>query len=508
MPPRGFVAADTLFLALNERASNPNSNDLLFPLIQGIMTFDTPYNGLARSMFVYGAFSNYSKVNGVFNAMTALSAAAPATLSRLGTRSAATSAMPPAPRTSGGFSPAWTTWQLVAVRTGTVGAIAAGGVAAYMHREAIISGVKSVRNMNRDSIARGYRQSVDALGQGLAYINRGNVGKSFAWLSDHFTFVGALMKQKELNRRLERLGSLKGVGLQDFYASLGENGYWSGGYFVPERTFCAVPEPDHGAYGFFTRRVMPDADDEIQAHLNMFRPAKHEGYENMVDDSAQLVKEWFLSEDPLEDDPKFQETDDAVAEEDKEVEKVLEKGSEAAAAASKDSKEGGDNPDPSKASENATQDELPDESPIDIAAAASLVPLPGGEGDLLGDASTDVEGDDKDGSSADERQNAKRTYVQHLFEIAQSAGNEAKGWWPSTMPSMPKMPESVSSLSMPRVSVNPFASSANKKQKTGDSTEVGDEVAGDQTQDQAEKQQEQPAAGGETSEDTTMTVEK
>lgn len=34
----------------------------MFPLIQGILAFDTPYNGLARSMFVYGAFSQYNKV--------------------------------------------------------------------------------------------------------------------------------------------------------------------------------------------------------------------------------------------------------------------------------------------------------------------------------------------------------------------------------------------------------------------------------------------------------------
>ncbi|KAL2209205.1 hypothetical protein CC79DRAFT_1367397 [Sarocladium strictum] len=496
----GFVAADTLFLALNERASNPNSNDQLFPLIQGILTFDTPYNGLARSMFVYGAFSNYSKVNGVFNAMTALSAAAPAALSRLGTRSAATSAVPSAPRSSGGgFSPAWTTWQLVALRTGTVGAIAAGGVAAYTHREAIMKGVQNVRNMNRDSIAQGYRQSVDSLGQGLAYINRGNVGKSFAWLSDHFTFVGALMKQKELNRRLERLGALKGVGLQDFYCSLGENGYWSGGYFVPERTFCAVPEPEHDAYEFFTRRRMLEADDEIQAHLNLFKPGKHKGYENMVDDSAQLVKQWFLSKAPVEEDPKFKEADEAVEEEDKEVEKALEQGVDAKAS-SKDETAEKDNADNKKATAAAGDDELPDESPIDIAAAASLVPLPGGEGDLLGDASTELE----EGDDAGERQNAKRTYVQHLFEIAQSAGNEAKGWWPSTMPSMPKMPESVSSLSMPRVSVNPFVSSANKKQKTGDDSAEGDAEA--KPDEGTEKQAAE--AKSESQEDTTMTVEK
>ncbi len=30
-------------------------------LIQGILAFDTPYNGLARPMFVYGAFSQLPK---------------------------------------------------------------------------------------------------------------------------------------------------------------------------------------------------------------------------------------------------------------------------------------------------------------------------------------------------------------------------------------------------------------------------------------------------------------
>lgn len=157
--------------------------------------------------------------------MTAISAAAPASLARLSARRAATTAV-----TSSTRGPQWKTWQLVAVKTGTVGAIAAGGVAAYMNREAIIQGMKSMKNINKESVAESYRQGMDALGQGLAYINRGNVGKSFAWLSDHVTFVGALLRQKELNRRLERIGSLKGVGMHDFYCSLGENGYWSGGH--------------------------------------------------------------------------------------------------------------------------------------------------------------------------------------------------------------------------------------------------------------------------------------
>ncbi|KAF5005904.1 hypothetical protein FDECE_7662 [Fusarium decemcellulare] len=439
----GFVAADSLFLALNDRASNGSDDDPLFPLIQGILTFDTPYNGLARSMFVYGAFSNYQKVNSVFNVMTALSAAAPAGLARLSAQRTATSTV----AATGG--PRWKTWQLVAVKTGTVGAIAAGGVAAYMNREAIMKGMRSVKNINKESVVEGYRQSMDALGQGLAYINRGNVGKSFAWLSDHFTFVGALLRQKELNRRLERMGALKGVGIHDFYCSLGENGYWSGGYFVPERTFCAVPEESHSAHHLFSRCVMPRAGDEIEAHLNMFKPERHRGYEEMTDKSADLVKEWFLSEEHIVDDPQFRETPPEETAEDQTAKEILEKDP---GQAEEDEKAG-------DADEKNKADELPDESPIDIAAAASLVPLPDDQGeDLVGDASTE---------NADTPE--KRHYLNYLFGVAQQAGTDVKGWLPKphmpgmpnmpsmpSMPAMPKVPTSVSSLgqvSMPSVRI-------------------------------------------------------
>lgn len=447
---RGFVAADALFALFNDRAANASEDDPIFPLVQGILTFDTPYNGLARSMFVYGAFSNYSKVNGVFNAMTALSAAAPATLSRLGTRQAAASSVPSTSR-----NPAWGAWQLAAVRTGTVGAIAAGGVAAYTHREAIMNGVRSLRNINRGSLAQGYTQSVSTLGQGLAYINRGNVGHSFAWLSDHFTFVGALMKQAELKRRLDRLAAVRGVGVHDFYCSMGENGYWSGGYFVPERTFCAVPgEGEEEAARLFERCVMREADDEIKAHLNLFRPEKHKGYEVMTERSAELVKEWFLSEEKAVDEPKLREGDEGEKAETEEVNEALKKveSGEAAAVEEPSDKE--------KAAEEEGSGGLPDESPVDIAAAAALVPLPGGEADLVASADPVVN------ASTEEE---KRTYLQYLFRIAQNTGTEVKGWWPdkvpdvsSLAPALPKVPKvpnmsaavsSLSQVSIPSVNI-------------------------------------------------------
>ncbi|KAJ0300955.1 hypothetical protein COL516b_008131 [Colletotrichum fioriniae] len=482
----GFVAADSLFLAINERAqSNPSEDDPIFPLIQGILTFDTPYNGLARSMFVYGGFSNYQKVSSVFNVMTALSAAAPSTLARLGTRRAATSAV----TTTATRNPGWKTWQLVAVRTGTVGAIAAGGVAAYVNREAIM---KSLKGLNKNSVKEGYQQSVDALGQGLAYINRGNVGQSFAWLSDHFTFVGALMKQKELNRRLERMGALKGVGIHDFYASLGENGYWQGGYFVPERTFCAVPEESHPASSLFSRQVLPEVDDEVAAHMAMFQPAKHKGYEKMTDQAANLVIDWFKSEEPVVDDAKFRETPPEEVAEDAEVEETLEKAISNTEAPEDKSDDKLDEKFDEKEASKSADDEMPDESPIDIAAAASLVPLPAdGEGDLVGDINPE-------NMTTEE----KRTYMQHLFRIAQSTGTGVKGWLPGmpsmpgmpnmpNMPNMPKVPASVSSLGQASLpSVNIFRKStpsqapadgekpeAEKAAEAGDVAKTGDDVA-------------------------------
>ncbi|KAK7409387.1 hypothetical protein QQX98_008449 [Neonectria punicea] len=480
----GFVAADTLFLALNNRASSNNNDGDIFPPIQGILTFDTPYNGLARSMFVYGAFSNYQKVNTVFNVMTALSAAAPAAVARLGARSAATSAASTVPTSR---SPQWKVWQLVAVKTGTVGAIAAGGVVAYTNREAIMKGMRSVKNINKDSIVEGYRQSMETLGQGLAYINRGNVGKSFAWLSDHFTFVGALLRQKELNRRLERMGALKGVGIHDFYISLGENGYWSGGYFVPERTFCAVPEETHPTHHLFTRRVLPRVDDEIQAHLSMFRPEKHAGYEDMTEQAADLVREWFLSEEPIFDDPKFQETPADEAGEGTTVKEILEKEPkevEKIQEAVDDEKKAGD--------------ELPDESPIDIAAAASLVPLPSDEGDLLGEASTD----DNDPE--------KRNYLNHLFRVAQQAGGTGltgvKGWLPSKMPQMPQMPAVPSMPGIP-ASVSSLGQVSMPSVKMFSKKETKDDERGEGENDKEETKQPVPetevAAAAEKEEEAT-----
>ncbi|KAJ4385632.1 hypothetical protein N0V93_010061 [Gnomoniopsis smithogilvyi] len=442
----GFVASEALFHMLDERATSDNPTAPLFPLIQGILTFDTPYNGLARSMFVYGAFSNYQKVSSVFNVMTALSAA-PASLGMALKRGA--TSLPGASSVGRGASgavagpAAWKTWQLVAVRTGTVGAIAAGGVAAYVHRQKIMDGIQSARNMKKEDLVEGYNQSVDRLGHGLAYVNRGNVGQSFAWLSDHFTFVGVLMKQQELNKRLERLTALGGVGVHDMYASMGENGYWSGGYFVPERTFCAIPAEDQPASNLFSRHVVKKASDEIQAHMSMFMPDRNEEYQLMVKKSSALVTVWFNDDSEIVDDPKITQPEPADAPESKI--KATDEGVEL---------EGQEGVVASEATQDSEEsNEMPDESPLDIAAAASLIPLP-----------TDADGDSTEATT---EVKDKQNYMRYLMGIAQNAGTgvqqagtSVKGYFPSKLPtiptpSMPRVPTpsmpSMPSMTMPKV---------------------------------------------------------
>ncbi|KAK4119640.1 hypothetical protein N657DRAFT_626456 [Parathielavia appendiculata] len=450
----GFVASDCLFRILDDHREN-GSLGPIFPLIQGILAFDTPLNGLARSMFVYGAFSNYNKVSNVFNIMTAISAATPAALSRLASKRAISTATGRISKRSVASSPAWKAWQLIAMRTGTVGVIAAGGVAAYMHRKKILEGVRTVRSLTKDDIVQGYQQSVDALGQGLAYINRGNVGESFAWLSDHFTFVGALLKQNELNRRLERLAALRGVGVCDVYASLGENGYWSGGYFVPERTFCAIPAKDEPEAKLFVRHVVEGATDEIAAHVGMFKKDKNKDYERMINDSAKLIVDWFNDQTELYDDPKFAEPPPAEPEETEAIAKVVD--SEGVAQTkdlTRNAENGG-----VEDTEMSADDEVPDESPIDIAAAAALVPLP-----------DDIEHDLSDSAGESGKTDQKKAYLRHLFGVAQSTGTSLRSYLPSKLPAveMPKVSMPALSLpdmppmpSMPSVSlptrINPFA---------------------------------------------------
>ncbi|KUJ07580.1 uncharacterized protein LY89DRAFT_789653 [Mollisia scopiformis] len=302
----GFVAADTLFSILDNRPVSQDPNvKLMFPLIQGVLAFDTPYNGLSRSMFAYGAFSQYQNISQAWNLLST----GTSFLSSAGAKSAASNVASNQLAARGAESKnSWTRWSALAARTGTYGAIMAGGVAAYIHRDQILQGL---RGINRENLAKinysNTRDAVtsinysDSISQGLTYVSRESIGEGFAWMASHLKFVGALMKTTQLTTRLERLSEIEGVGVRCLYTSLGENGVWSGGYFVPKRTFCAVPTAAEKEKGDKMKELFiecPDtkAKDEIMAHCGMFKKDRNENYGNMLDMTSQLVKEWMQTD--------------------------------------------------------------------------------------------------------------------------------------------------------------------------------------------------------------------
>lgn len=276
----GFVAADTLFSVLDNRpVCSEAGKKLMFPLIHGVLAFDTPYNGLSRSMFAYGAFSQYQNLSSVWNVFSTVSAS-------LSSAGAATALSTTAQASS------WMRWQTLAARTGTYGAIVAGGVAAYIHRDSIRESLSKIKKEDLNPYNVKYRDNVS---RGLAYVSRDSIGEGFAWMAGHLKFVGALMKQAQLTTRLDRLSHLEGVGVKDLYTSLGENGYWSGRYFVPKRMFCAIPtEKDSKGKSTKLFQELPNrkAKSEIEAHCGMFKPEKNDAYDEMLGTSAELVVQW------------------------------------------------------------------------------------------------------------------------------------------------------------------------------------------------------------------------
>lgn len=261
----------------------------MFPLIHGLLTFDTPYAGLSRSMFAYGAFNQYQNISSLFNFYS--------TIRSLGT--GASTAHIASNESHGGGNVGWRRWKALAARTGTYRAIVAGGAAAYANRAEIEAYLSKINTQNiSESWPKVNRETIsEGVSQALTYVSRDSVGQGFAWLSGHLKFAGALMKQAQLQTRLQRLMEMRGIGVVNLYTSLGENGYWSGGYFVSKRTFCAVPPEKEGeGKRMWREEINTKAADEIEAHCSMFQPLRNPRYDSMSDSARGLILSWIKND--------------------------------------------------------------------------------------------------------------------------------------------------------------------------------------------------------------------
>jgi pimeloyl-ACP methyl ester carboxylesterase len=250
----GIVAADTLLSIIDDqvvKSGHNNPEKFMFPYIQGILAFDTPYLGLSPAIFAHGADTNLKTASSAISQVSALASGLFAT--RAATEGSKALNQPPSNEDKGkepetpGF---WSQWGKAVSYAGAASVLAAGGAVAYFKR--------------------------DELGEG------------WGWVSSHLEFVGVLMKGEELKERTERASSIEGIGFANLYTALGDRGKAKG-----ERTFCILPQK--GGKGWF-RCTNTMAQDEVNAHVSMFHPKTNPWYFEMSQLAKELVVRWATNE--------------------------------------------------------------------------------------------------------------------------------------------------------------------------------------------------------------------
>ncbi|RYP73221.1 hypothetical protein DL770_007809 [Monosporascus sp. CRB-9-2] len=262
----------------------PSLNSLMFPYVQGVLAFDTPYLGIAPGVVAHGAEGHYNKAEAVLTQLSGLSGiffgagaskddhqqqqrgAEPKTQAKAlpapEPGHEQRSQKPNEPKSGGGGG--WASWGKIAMYAGMAGAVAASGAAAYANRQHITEG--------------------------------------WSWVGSHLEFVGCLARGEELRSRVAnmvRLNRELDVGFANLYTRLGRGAASKevsmvGTVMGNQRTFCNLPKKQ--AAGVWKEAVNDKASDETTAHMTMFEPKENPGYIQLSEDAKNLIVEWSRNE--------------------------------------------------------------------------------------------------------------------------------------------------------------------------------------------------------------------
>ncbi|TVY29399.1 hypothetical protein LHYA1_G001856 [Lachnellula hyalina] len=268
----GIVAADTALLITSDKMieSSESSeiepsqhNSLMFPYIQGVLAFDTPYLGISPGVVAHGAEGHYNAASSAFTQLSGLATAI------WGTETVADAskdkkkpvAALPAPPVKEAPASGWAKWGKIAAAAGGVVAVAGAGTAAFV---------------NRDKITEGW-----------------------SWVGSHLEFVGCLMQGENLRKRVTAMMELHenlDVGWANLYTRLGKqavsknDGSMVGSVIGNQRTFCNLPKKK--VRELWQEAINDAAHDETGAHMAMFYPKDNPGYYDLADAAKKLIIEW------------------------------------------------------------------------------------------------------------------------------------------------------------------------------------------------------------------------
>ncbi|KAI2897093.1 hypothetical protein CBS63078_3643 [Aspergillus niger] len=306
----GIVAAETLLLLASEQPipapssahsatdtlvdseSAVGAHSFMFPHIQGVIAFDTPFLGIAPGVVSYGAEGHYRNATTAYTAISEVAGlfglgggnssnkATSTDQERTSNKSLPPSGPSSSSSADAAATPSWQRWGKYAMFAGAAGALAAGGAAAM-------------------------------------YSQRDRLTDGWGWVSSHLSFVGSLARPSELRRRLALLAEVqrdRGIGCTNFYTCLGKNasdlvenknaGTSSFSQKIirsKNRTFCSLPaeveSPASSQQDIrWARAVNDKAADEIKAHISMFLPNENPAFNllvaNYLAHRILLLPEW------------------------------------------------------------------------------------------------------------------------------------------------------------------------------------------------------------------------
>lgn len=234
----------------------------MFPYIQALLAFDTPYLGIAPGVVAHGAEGHWNTASAAYSAYTNVASAFGfgSTEAHQQAQAVEASKMLPAPDVDAAATPAWQRWGKVAMFAGAAGALAAGGAAAYV---------------KRDEISQGWK-----------------------WVGGHLEFVGCLARGEELKKRLSSVIEIshdRTLGFANVYTCLGHavsdtKSKYAAGIVGTDRTFCTIPKSDIKTY--WVKTVNDKATAETWAHMGMFNPKENPGYYSMSEKAKELIVNW------------------------------------------------------------------------------------------------------------------------------------------------------------------------------------------------------------------------
>lgn len=310
----GIVAAETLIALTSERVIPPSSasggsgdgnhtaapaegdssfelNGLMFPYVQAVLSFDTPYLGISPGVVAHGAETHYSTASAALTQLSTLTGlwgakgaadagkGAQQQQQQRGQEKKPAAALPPPPPTGANNNKAnndssspWGSWGKMALYAGAGAALAGSAAAAYLKRDQLTEG--------------------------------------WTWVSSHLEFVGCLARGEELRRRVAYMARAQnelGVGFGVLYTRLGKGATamqqqvagiggtnMVGTVLGSQRTFCNLPSRRNGPekLGHWEEAVNDQAGDETSAHMAMFEPKENPGFDKLSNTAAELIAKW------------------------------------------------------------------------------------------------------------------------------------------------------------------------------------------------------------------------